>query len=238
MGPKVQSAAFYLDGPARVSWAPGKPGEVAGTKVYWHQPPVHIPGAEVDIAARVRSVAVAKGVDGAPARMRTNRTVEALVDGAFELDVWFEDLDERELGALLLAVSLRFRDEARVGWRVGLARPLGFGSVVNTVESVELVEDAGPTALALRALSVEELGERLAAARAYWFGESTVELAVAAGIAALDSVRGRQFGYPKMGSNEYNPKDLAYKRRESASEALGIGSSGPRAGRGSSGARR
>jgi len=90
----------------------------------------------------------------------------------------------------------------------------------------------------LRALTVEELDERLDVARADWFGGSTVELSVAAGIAALDSMRGQQFGYPRMGSNDYNVNDLAYTRRKSASEALGIGSSGPRAGRGSAGGRR
>lgn len=229
MGPKVQSAGFYLTHEeGRVSWAPGQKGRLAGTKVYWHQPPVPVPGAEVDLAARVRSVAVAKGVDGAPARTATNRTVEALTDGSFRLDVWFEDLDEQELGALLLAVSLRFRDEERVGWRVGLGRPLGFGSVVNRIESVELVDDGGPTALPMRVLAADELDERLVGARDHWFGQSRSDLAVAAGIAALDSVRGEQFGYPRIGSTNFNVKDRAFDAQEPASVVLGIDPARPR----------
>lgn len=222
MSPKVQAAGFYLTGPKHVSWAPGKDGELAGTKVYWHQPPVEVPGEAHDIAARVRATAVAVAPDGTPAHTRNNTTVEALVDGSFRVDVWFEDLDDHELGALLLAVSLRFREAGRVGWRIGLAKPLGLGSVVNTLDAVEMLEDAGPAALTMRALTDDELKERLGGARLHWFGDAGGELGVAAGIAALDSVRGQRFGYPPVGATRMNPREQAYRRQRSAEEVLSI----------------
>lgn len=223
MSPKIQAAGFYLTGPKHVSWAPGKGGKLAGTKVYWHQPPVEVPGEANDIAARVRATAVAVAPDGTTARTRNNSTVEALVDGSFRVDVWFEDLDDAELGALLLAVSLRFREAGRVGWRIGLAKPLGLGSVVNTLEAVELLEDAGPATLTMRALTDDELKERLGGARRHWFGDARGELDVAAGIAALDSVRGQQFGYPALGATPMIPREQAYPRQASASEVLAGG---------------
>lgn len=220
MSPKIQAAGFYLTGPSHVSWAPGKGGRLAGTKVYWHQPPVQVPGEAEDIAARVRATAVERAPDGTIARTKNNSTVEALVDGSFRLDVWFEDLDENEFGALLLAVSLRFRDGGAVGWRIGMAKPLGLGSVINTVEAVELLQDAGPTALEMRALLPDELEERLEGARRAWFGDAQKEIDVAAGIAALDSVRGQHFGYPALGAIPMNPAEQAYPRQRSAGEVL------------------
>jgi hypothetical protein len=225
MSPKVQAAGFYLTGPKHVSWAPGKGGRLAGTKVYWHQPPVQVPGEATDIAARVRATAVATAPDGAIARTKNNSTVEALVDGSFHVDVWFEDLDENEFGALLLAVSLRFRDGGAVGWRIGMAKPLGLGSVINNVEAVELLQDAGPTALEMRALLPDDLKQRLDGARRHWFGDAKGELDVAAGIAALESVRARQFGYPAVGATPMSPREQAYPRQESASEVLSGGKS-------------
>jgi CRISPR-associated protein (TIGR03986 family) len=223
MSPKVQSAGHYLQSDAKdggVAWSPGKPGRLAGTKVYWHQPPIAVPGAEMDVAERVSEVATIKGTDGADARMKTNRTVEALVDGSFRFDIWFEDLDEGELGALLLAASLRFVDVGRVGWRIGLARPLGFGSVVNVIEQVDVVAPSGPTSLVLRRMDDEAISSRLSQARERWFGVESVELAVAGGIASLDSFIDMSFGYPGLKSGRYNPKNQTYQARPSAREEL------------------
>ena len=231
MSPKVQAAGFYLTDHDRVSWAPGKAGKLAGTKVYWHQIPVTVPGDSSPLAARVRATAVAADRDGAVARTTTNSTVEALVEGSFRVDVWFEDLDEHELGALLLAVSLRFRDGDAVGWRIGLAKPLGFGSVVNVVEAVEIVDDHGPSALALRPLDPEDIDRRIDTARRYWFGESRTDLDVAAGIAALGSVRAEAFGYPRLGATRFDVEAKAYPRQDSAQEVLAGGSGRPVSGR-------
>jgi hypothetical protein len=220
MSPKVQAAGFYLTGPSHVSWAPSKGGVLAGTKVYWHQPSVHVPGVETDLAARVRATAVEVAPDGSAARTTMNSTVEALLDGSFLVDVWFEDLDEQELSALLLAVSLRFRDGEAAGWRLGLAKPLGFGSVINVVEVVELLEGKGPRSLASRALTTEQLDERIEYARTHWFGDARAEVDVAAGIAALDSVRAEQFGYPRLGATRLDIDRQAYPRQRSAGEVL------------------
>jgi CRISPR-associated protein (TIGR03986 family) len=66
-----------------------------------------------------------------------NRTVRnALKSGAaFTFRVQFENLAPLELGALLYAVEL----EDQMVHRLGYAKPLGFGSVKVTVETVEIV---------------------------------------------------------------------------------------------------
>ncbi len=54
---------------------------------------------------------------------------------AFTFRVQFENLAPLELGALLYAVEL----EDQMVHRLGYAKPLGFGSVKVTVETVEIV---------------------------------------------------------------------------------------------------
>ena len=197
---KVQAAGFYLDAPGdgrRVAWRPGRPGQVAGTKIYWHQVAIPDPDGTVDIAERARRTATASESSGEPARMESNTTVEALLDGAFTVELWFEDLDDHELGALILAATLRFtKEEGRVGYKLGMGKPLGLGSVQNELVDLSLVVDRSPADMHLRPLTAEEVESRRDRAVTHWFSTDNAGRQIAHGIAALDEVRSSAFGYP------------------------------------------
>ncbi len=79
-----------------------------------------------------------KDDQGRPKKDDQNRTVSgALQPGAtFTFTVDFENLAPLELGALLYALEL----EEGLFHRLGYAKPLGFGSVKVTVESVEVID--------------------------------------------------------------------------------------------------
>lgn len=139
--PKLSSAGLYLDGEGKeLSWTAPDDGTVwlAGTKAYWHTVP-----AEVDGIANDARVAEEQRVKGTPARTTQNRTVTAITQGAFRTQIHFEDLSPRELGALLLATTLRFDDTGRqVGWKLGMGRPVGMGSLENKLISLRLRDDS------------------------------------------------------------------------------------------------
>lgn len=223
--PKVQAAGFYLDAgrpDTSVAWRPGKPGRVAGSKVYWHQVAVPDPDGAVDIGQRARITAVATGTAGEPARMQSNTTVEALLDGTFTIEMWFEDLDDHELDALLLAATLRFdRSNRRVGYKLGMGKPLGLGSVRNTLAKLELVSDASPTDLHLEEVDEETVNGFLERGRRHWFGTDEAGLKVAREVAALDALRSTAFGYPGV-SNSRRNVDGTWKAEPKAADVLGL----------------
>lgn len=118
--PKPSSAGLYLDGPGEyLDW--GDPGiRVAGTKMYYHQPNRSVAGQ----------------------RRYNASTVQAVEPGAkYLVDILFEDLTPPELGALLLACTLQFAPSSEpCGWKVGLAKPLGYGTVSNTLVDLVLID--------------------------------------------------------------------------------------------------
>ncbi len=124
--PKPAASGFYLQSTGNattVSWK-DRSVRVAGTKFYFHTPNTYLPQEDKRYNAS---------------------TVEAIEPGAtFLTHVHFEDLDRSELGALLMALSLKFTSGARVeqarGWKLGLAKPLGYGSVANEVTRVVLID--------------------------------------------------------------------------------------------------
>jgi CRISPR-associated protein (TIGR03986 family) len=197
--PKLSSAGLYVDGRAQnVSWAPREDDEVwlRGTKVYWHTVPA--PDAGFSNDARVACEGL---VDGVPAKTTQNRTVTAITQGSFRTTISFEDLTRRELGALLLAVSLHFEDgERTVGWKLGIGRPVGLGSLVNRVVSMRLRDDAwagDPLAPGWED-ATGRLEEFLEAARAYYL-PNRGDLETLAGIADHYTMVERVVGYPARG---------------------------------------
>ncbi len=153
--PKLQSAGLYLatDDDRALTWGRDRPkttrddsggaekpdptiGRLAGTKTYWHVPP--IPDEGIDSRVRTLSYQPSKGKQSEPAKTSQNATVEALHNGTFRFEVTFEDLSPEELGALVLACSLQFGSEtAARGWKIGIGKPVGLGSLEN--ELTELV---------------------------------------------------------------------------------------------------
>ena len=224
--PKVQAAGFYLDGgrpDAAVGWRDGDAGRLAGTKAYWHQVPVPDGHGQVaDIAERVRVSSLAIGVDGVPARTKDNTTLEALLDGTFEAELWFEDLNDHDLHALLLATSLRFDDKTkRHGCKLGLGKPLGFGSLSIELAEVALVAETSPTDLSLRPATTEDIDERIRAGREHWFGTDRAGLQIADGVADLDAVRPEAFGYPGTGRQGRREPGGGFNAEPKAADVLG-----------------
>lgn len=154
--PKLQSAGMYLraDDRRALTWGrdrarrdadetagqdPPK-GEIAGTKVYWHTPP----SPNASLASRVKTEQTE--IQGVTEAVKTtqNATVEALTtsEGVLRFEVNFEDLRRDELGALLLACSLQFdaQHDGERGWKLGIGKPLGLGSVANRVVGLRLLD--------------------------------------------------------------------------------------------------
>ena len=131
--PKPEAAGLYLE-PRNaegltVSWDMAGM-RVRGTKVYWHQTRVEDLGSDV--------------------RLRHGRTVEVVMPGddeedeevVFESRIVFEDLTDRQLGEVLLAIGLRFYDEDHSrGWKLGQGKPFGFGSVENRIGQVRVLDE-------------------------------------------------------------------------------------------------
>jgi CRISPR-associated protein (TIGR03986 family) len=127
--PKPTTTRFYLrpidDRPRdgledrQVDYSEDAGQRLRGRKVYRHQ------GDQLS-----------KREYSSPGGRRTdqNRTVEGVVkpQSIFEFELEFENLAEIELGALLWSLEME-------GWnhRLGLAKPLGFGSVTIEVEGIE-----------------------------------------------------------------------------------------------------
>ncbi|MGH8897669.1 MAG: RAMP superfamily CRISPR-associated protein [Egibacteraceae bacterium] len=199
--PKVSSAGLYLTDPKAkpVAWdQPGGGGQLAGTKVYWHTPPIGLDGG---VATRVHRL----GTADEPIKTAQNATVEAVVNGALR----FEDLDARELGALLLACSLRVTGDqpARAGWKLGMGKPVGMGSVTNTVSDLRIFDlqrryedpvrpDAG--------LEPAVVGKYERIALDYFLLERR-DRDVLAGIADLDAMRDDSVAYPEPGALRRKP---------------------------------
>ena len=73
------------------------------------------------------------------ARTDFNSTVNPLAPGAkFKFDVDFYNLTEKELSLLLYSIAL----EPDLRHKIGLAKPLGFGSVHITINRLELFDPA------------------------------------------------------------------------------------------------
>lgn len=108
-----------------------------GFKHYWHQR-----GDAQDPSAVARkSTEPLEQVAALPEEKRKFRTVVRPVrEGvAFEGRVYFDNLDEVELGALLSALEL----PGGLCHKIGMARPLGFGSVRITCDPLRVFDDRG-----------------------------------------------------------------------------------------------
>lgn len=140
--PKPTTARFYLrpvDGPPRdglensdVDYSEEAEQQIRGRKFYRHH------GEQTT-----------EETFGSPRGTKSdqNRTVRGVVapESSFEFELEYENLDRLELGALLWALELD-------GWhhRLGLAKPLGFGSVtvsvtkMLTLDAIQRYQEFGP----------------------------------------------------------------------------------------------
>lgn len=238
--PKLQSAGMYLEhASARaLTWSQDQrlrqaaqsneavDGELAGTKAYWHLPPF-------DPKRPDERVKCAQD-NGEPAKTSQNATVECVDRGRLRFEVTFEDLTDAELGALLLACSLRFADEqAERGWKLGIGKPVGMGSVVNTITSLSIydlkaryADPASPRA-GLEHHSVtdgssEELERFIQTARDRFMPTSDERrfLDTLDSVARLDSMLDHPVRYPAMRAFGSTPRGFSLKW-PSALEVLG-----------------
>lgn len=221
--PKPAAAGFYLDGRTdEVSWL-GEDTEQRGSKIYLHHlPPPGVP--------RDRLVGQARDANGQAAATEHNATVTALTAGTFEAHIRFEDLSDDELGALLLACTLRFTDaDAERGWKLGVGKPLGMGSVAVNLHHVSLDDPAqppDPTCLQSQPLSANDVDELVRAARERFMlegdpGRFSQRLAETYDAAArLDTVHDRTVGYPAPQQLPAGRPDGRRKRQPNAGEAL------------------
>lgn len=226
MAPKPSAAGFYLDSKDdEVSWADGGKGSLAGSKAYLHVlPPPDVPADKL--------VGRALDREGTPAHMASNTTVTALAGGEFTARIRFEDLTDDELGALLLACTLRFTEKrTERGLKLGLGKPLGMGSVCVDLVDVTLDDDGAPQddpmpTSAREPLTDKQIETLLSGARERYLldgrGHYSPRLAETLdAVARLDGVtRNRAVGYA-------NPQHLARasvggarKRQPNAGEAL------------------
>jgi CRISPR-associated protein (TIGR03986 family) len=129
-GPKPTTTAFYLL-PAN-----GRPGEadynqvnarLRGRKFYRHH----------GVWSELSNSQQREHRRASDKRDQQNRTVKGVLNpnAEFEFRVYFENLQPVELGALLWTLQL----EDGMYHRLGFAKPLGFGSVTVTVQSLHII---------------------------------------------------------------------------------------------------
>lgn len=217
--PKLSSAGLYVDGDDQnVSWSSdhGSTVWLRGTKVYWHTVPAEGRGFPND--ARVITETDAQGN---PAKTTQNRTVTAFTSGTFRTTVTFEDLTEVELGALLLATTLRFDGADRtVGWKLGMGRPVGLGSLENRIHRFLLRDGtwaSDPLASGWVDASQQLEGFLDAGRRAFLPAEG--DRATFAGIAELFTMSTRSVGYPERGKLKRSA-DGESRRQPTAHEVI------------------
>ena len=130
-GPKISNSEFYLKKPTKYAtfWTYDyyiengeihfyKPDEIIirGRKFYWHQPEMKIQCFEPD---------------------KMNVTVRPLKKAVeFGGKVYFERITQKQLNQL--AFILNCGENGEYDYKMGMAKPLGYGSVHTKVESVEL----------------------------------------------------------------------------------------------------
>lgn len=118
--PKPQHRPFYFDDPNL--------SRIRGRKFYYHH------------AAEPENFSTKD-------KTHRNCTIhESILDGAvFKFELHFENLSREELGLLLYAIRLNGvndqKDENFMAHKVGMAKPLGFGSVQLVIENFTLLEN-------------------------------------------------------------------------------------------------
>lgn len=136
--PKLQNTEFYLKKPAddAVFWTydywidskqsfhsyTGKMPQLNGRKFYWHQPHV----AEESKERTKRNIMI--------------RPIEA--GNSFKGRVFFEGISYTELNRLIQLINCFEQNsdvrEQKHGYKLGMAKPLGYGSIAMAVNSVEI----------------------------------------------------------------------------------------------------
>lgn len=146
--------------------------------------------------------------------------------GAFIVTIHFEDLTAADLGALLRACSLRFDDtDAPRGWKLGLGRPLGLGSVANTIAALEIADDTPGQATAGPRPSRQPVDPRDLEQQALdWYLPAADDRCVLAGIAAIDATADHTHGYLPRGQPPRRA-DQRWEQAPTAAEILGCNDS-------------
>lgn len=135
--PKINNMEFYLKKPAEDAWfwtydyyidAAGGihscDPEINGRKFYWHQPEMRAPS------------------EGRQRPSNLNTTFRPLKKGVdFEGEIYFENLTADELDILIYTVNAGDKDpldKKKHCYKLGHAKPLGYGSVAINVNNVEI----------------------------------------------------------------------------------------------------
>lgn len=136
--PKVSNTEFYLKKPDKATFwtydyyvADGKvnitPGQLRGRKYYWHHP-------DKDILKKIPN-------DIEPSNM--NKTVRPLREKVtFSGEIYYENITEKQLKQLVWICNGGKKtgsdeNSVRLGYKLGAAKPFGFGSIECRVTSVE-----------------------------------------------------------------------------------------------------
>lgn len=205
-GPKLGNVDFYLKKPENATfWTYDyyyqqsekgiqlfiKPGELRGRKYYWHHP----------------EYCCIKEGDKLPKDEPSilNKTVRPLRNGvSFVGELYFEGISEKELKQLIWILN---SEKEKIGYKLGAAKPLGFGSVtcqvlgvterVIRIENGQLVyRENSELAERYRNLTYEEVG---------FSKHSKLQFYL---IAGLDSVnRKTRITYPKTVEQMQNEDD-------------------------------
>lgn len=128
--PKLGNVEFYLKKPENAAfWTYDyyvengkvrvKPGQLRGRKYYWHHP-------EKNVLSKMPSNIQPDGL---------NKTVRPLREEVtFSGELYFEGISEKQLKQLVWICN---SNEEKLGYKLGAAKPFGFGSVVCKVTAIE-----------------------------------------------------------------------------------------------------
>lgn len=125
--PKISSTEFYLQKPVDADFwtydyyvTKGKIYEdfpkISGRKFYWHHPKIHFPECE---------------------KTERNRTVIPVKKNVkFKSRLYFEDISEKQLKQLIWICNISSNE--KLGYKLGMGKPLGLGSVKLNVKGVKI----------------------------------------------------------------------------------------------------
>ncbi|MDO5423020.1 MAG: TIGR03986 family CRISPR-associated RAMP protein [Eubacteriales bacterium] len=155
-GPKLNNMEFYLQRPeGAVFWtydyyidANGTihpyNGSISGRKFYWHQPELTCGRLEKDMETLEKNPEVKiPGTRVSGQRDQMNVTIRPVRENvSFTGELYFQNLTRTELNQLIYLLSAGDEEDIsrkKHGYKLGGAKPLGFGSIAVSVDKVELL---------------------------------------------------------------------------------------------------
>ena len=174
--------------------------EINGRKFYWHSVPrdIYYPGNGTD----------SNKFNKIP-KTKMNGTYDAIKGGSFEFTVYYDNIPEARLRELLWVLTIGDnRKESPYQYKIGHAKPLGFGSSKITIESVTM-----------RDFSMDEgwhvtdvVGEKQVSALYSQAQEAFVPSVLSQILKISDtrSTEGQSVRYPYIVNSEKHPTDNKY----------------------------